>query len=171
MPLQTDLYTRALIARGSFADPEAELKSRLLRRDLLLERADPPYVWVLLDEGALEYEVGGLQVLVTQLEYLISLAERPNVCTRIIPKSIGAHLGMDGPFRIMTNETRGIAYAGAARGGRLIESPVDVRELSVDYEKIGQLALSEPETCALIERKLEWYRCGSSGGRVPTAEW
>ena len=79
-------------------------------------------------------------------------------------------MGMDGSFRIITNDTRDIAYAGASRGGRLIESPVEVREMSVDYERMGQKALSERDTCALIQRKLEWYRCKLSGERALTAE-
>ena len=171
MPLQTDMYTRALLAESSLHDPETELKSRLLRRDLILERSEPPYVWVLLDEASLEYEVGGLDVLITQLEYLLCLAERSNVCTRVVPKSAGAHLGMDGPFRIISNDTRSVAYSGASRGGRLIECPAEIREMSVDYERVSQKALSERDTCVLIRQKLEWYRCVASGGRARTAEW
>ncbi|ROO89643.1 helix-turn-helix protein [Actinocorallia herbida] len=171
MPLQTDLYTRSLVSEHSLGDRETELKSRILRRDLILERADPPYVWALLDEAALELEVGGVSTLITQLEYLLCLAERANVCTRVIPKSAGAHLGTDGAFRVISMKGRDIAYAGAYRGGRLIESPAEVREVVIDYERISQKALSERDTCALIERKLEWYRCVQSGGRVPTAEW
>jgi transcriptional regulator with XRE-family HTH domain len=134
MPLQTELYTRALLQESNNEDFEDELKSRLLRQNLLLERPSPPYIWVLLDEAALEYEVGGRQV---------------------IPKSAGAHMGLDGPFRIIETGNHSIAYAGASRGGRLIETPSEVHAMSIDYERISQKALPEHSSHALIKNLME----------------
>ena len=78
-----------------------------------------------------------------QLGHLIKLAELPHVSVRIVPNSAGTHLGLDGPFRVISLELRDVAYAGAQRGGRLIEATGEVRELRVDYERIGMKALSE----------------------------
>jgi len=43
---------------------------------------------------------------------------------------------------------------GARRGGRLIESPVEVREVALDWDFISQQALSGEGTRALILRKM-----------------
>jgi hypothetical protein len=125
--------------------------------DAILHRPTPPFVWVLLDESALDYQVGGEEVMKAQLGHLIKLAELPHVSVRIVPNSAGTHLGLDGPFRVISLELRDVAYAGAQRGGRLIEATGEVRELRVDYERIGMKALSEDASLALIERAMETY--------------
>ncbi|WP_202125012.1 Scr1 family TA system antitoxin-like transcriptional regulator [Actinomadura physcomitrii] len=74
---------------------------------------------------------------------------------RLILKPAGAHLGINGPFRLITVKNRQVAYVGARRGGRLIEDAAEVQELAVDYERIGFKALSEDasrtRTAELVE--------------------
>jgi DNA-binding XRE family transcriptional regulator len=156
-PLQTEAYTRALLLESSTKDIDAEVESRMARQDTILNRSDPPFVWVLLDEGALDYQVGGSKVMQAQLRHLLELGELPHVSVRFISKSAGAHLGCDGPFRIISLESRDVAYAGAQRGGRLIEATGEVRELRVDYDRIGMKASSEDVSRSLIEKVMEAY--------------
>lgn len=157
IPLQTEEYMRALLAVRGGAGADVELEDRIARMDAILHRPTPPFVWVLLDESALDYQVGGEEVMKAQLGHLIKLAELPHVSVRIVPNSAGTHLGLDGPFRVISLELRDVAYAGAQRGGRLIEATGEVRELRVDYERIGMKALSEDASLALIERAMETY--------------
>lgn len=155
-PLQTEDTIRALLsANTTGADFEDSVKSRIARQRAILERANPPYVWLLLDEAALEYEVGGREVLRAQLAHLVEAGRSPQISIRVIPKKVGAHLGQDGPMRIWQLDERSVAYVGAQRGGRLIESPAEVRELRLDYDLIGQKALSDEDTRTLITGKME----------------
>lgn len=156
-PLQTEAYTRALVEVGTAADVDAELAERAARKKAVLDREDPPLLWVLMDESALGWPVGGREVMKAQLGHLHEMAGLPYVILRIIPASSGAHLGFDGPFRIISLDSRDIAYAGAQNGGRLIEGPTEVKELGVKFDRIGAKAASQDGSRALVEQHLERF--------------
>src|SRR5690606_18010494 len=132
----TEDYMRALLAESDAEDLEQAVQSRMARQDAILSRSSPPYVWVLMDEDAITSEIGGRRVMFAQLSHLLELGKLPHVSVRLLPKSAGAHLGLDGPFRLITVKNRLVAYVGARRGGRLIEDAAEVQELAVDYERI-----------------------------------
>jgi hypothetical protein len=154
-PLHTEAYTRALLVASSAKDVESGVEARMKRQNAILNRPEPPFVWALIDELALYTEIGGSEVMKAQLQHLLDLAELPHISVRIIPRSAGAHLGVDGPFRIICLESRDIAYVGAQRGGRLIETPSEVKELLIDYDRIGQKAASDDASRALIQQRME----------------
>lgn len=154
-PLQTEDYMRALLAESDAEDLEQAVQSRMARQDAILSRPSPPYVWVLIDEDAVTSEIGGREVMCAQLRHLLELGKLPHVSVRLLPKSTGAHLGLDGPFRLISVKNRQVAYVGARRGGRLIEDAAEVQELAVDYERIGFKALSEEASRARIVELLE----------------
>ncbi|SNS44153.1 hypothetical protein SAMN05443665_100461 [Actinomadura meyerae] len=154
-PLQTVDYMRALLAESDAEDVEQAVRSRMARQDAILSRPSPPYVWVLIDEDAVTSEIGGRDVMCGQLGHLLELGKLPNVSVRLILKAVGAHLGLDGPFRLITVKNRQVAYVGARRGGRLIEDAAEVQELAVDYERIGFKALSEDASRTRIAEILE----------------
>lgn len=154
-PLQTEDYMRALLAESDAEDLEQAVQSRMARQDAILSRSSPPYVWVLMDEDAITSEIGGRRVMFAQLSHLLELGKLPHVSVRLLPKSAGAHLGLDGPFRLITVKSRLVAYVGARRGGRLIEDAAEVQELAVDYERIGFKALSEDASRTRIAEFLE----------------
>ncbi|WP_106400137.1 helix-turn-helix domain-containing protein [Actinocorallia populi] len=156
VPLQTEETVRAqLSAARTVKDLERSVEARLVRQESILHREDPPYVWVLLDESALEQLTGGPKVLRAQLEYLHELSFRPNIGIRVIPRSAGAHIGTDGPIRLAILPDREAAFLGAQRGGRLVESPAEVREVSLDWDFMSQTGHSAEESRALMIRKME----------------
>ncbi|MGI8328854.1 helix-turn-helix domain-containing protein [Actinomadura scrupuli] len=157
LALQTDEYTWCYVQTGTFKDFDAEMAQRVARKRAILDREDPPYIWVLLDESALARVVGGPDVISAQLQRLLLLADKPNIIVRIVPFTGGAHLGADGPFQIIGLDNREIAYAGAQIGGRLIESPSEVREMSVMFDLIGAKAASEDASREIIKQYLERY--------------
>jgi len=159
--LQTEGYIRALVRESSATNVEMSVAARLKRQTALLEREPAPCLWALLDEGVLEIEVGGREVMREQLEHLLELGSRPNVSVRIVPRYSGAHLGQDGPMRIISLNVRDLAYIGARRGGRLVESPGEVRDLIFEFDCIGQKAASEEESRRIIRRVLESRYGGS----------
>lgn len=60
--LQTEAYTRAVVgaARPALTVEEVEQAIALrMTRQEILDRADPPQIWVIIDEAALRREVGG----------------------------------------------------------------------------------------------------------------
>ena len=166
-PFQTEDYARALLlASSDVKDIEGTLAARMERQEAILDRADPPYVWALLDEDVLDHCVGGPEVMQTQLRHLLELTRRAHISVRIVPRSAGAHVGQDGSFRIVSVNARDIAYAGAARGGRLIEMCGEVDAFRMDFDLIGQKAASDDASRDMIERRLEATQWRCSGARA-----
>lgn len=155
--LQTDDYTWTYVQAGTPKDFEAEMAVRVARKKLLLERGTSVEIWAMLDEGVLARMVGGPQVMREQLEHLLTMADLPQVTLRIVPFSSGAHLGADGSLQILSLDSRDIAYSGAQNGGRLIEMPGEVRELSVKLDRIGAKAASEDASRDILKQYLERY--------------
>jgi transcriptional regulator with XRE-family HTH domain len=102
--LQTREYARAVIEQ--FDDQpteervEALVKLRMTRQELL-ERAEPPRLFFILDEAVVRRFVGGAAVMHRQIRHLIQMADRPNVTLEVVPFSAGVHPGMHGPFVVI----------------------------------------------------------------------
>jgi transcriptional regulator with XRE-family HTH domain len=155
--LQTDEYTWAYVQASNVKDFKAEQASRVQRKRAVLDRENPAYLWILTGEAALAQQVGGREVMRDQLKHLYAMSELPNVSLRVVPFTAGAHLGVDGYFQVISLSARDIAYAGAQKGGRLIEDPSEVSELGFMFDRIGAMAASENDSRALIKRWLEEY--------------
>lgn len=170
-PFQTKAYAQALLLASSHTkDPDGALSARMERQVAILDRPDPPYVWALLDENVLDDRIGNIEIMQAQLRHLRELMQQAHISVRIIPQSAGAHIGKDGSFRIVSVDSRDIAYAGARRGGRLIEMCGEVAEFRLDFDLIGQKAASDDTSRVLIERRLEATEWRCSGARAPSAE-
>jgi Domain of unknown function (DUF5753) len=89
--LQTADYARAVLSTRphTSADEIEELVTARLARQALLARADPPLLYVLLDEGVLHRPVGTPEVMATQLARLAELSEQTYVTLQVIPYSAG----------------------------------------------------------------------------------
>lgn len=157
LPLQIDEYTWAFVQASTARDRDTEMAERVTRKNAILSRENPPDLWILLDEGVLARQVGGQEVMKMQLQYLRKMADEPNVILRVIPFSSGASLGADGSFQVISLDSRDIAYSGAQGGGRLIESPSEVRALADRFDRIGAKAASEDDSRAILEQYLEQY--------------
>jgi DNA-binding XRE family transcriptional regulator len=102
--LQTEDYMRAVIAGARLDDPKQEAEQRVqlrLGRQALLERADAPRLWAVVDEAALRRPVGGAKVMGAQLERLIQATRLPTVTLQVLPLDAGAHPAMVGAFSIL----------------------------------------------------------------------
>jgi Domain of unknown function (DUF5753)/Helix-turn-helix domain len=102
--LQTTGYMRAVIrgAQLNQSPEEAERRVALrLTRQQLLERADAPLLWAVVDEAALRRPIGGREVMRAQLERLIDATKLPNVTLQILSYGAGAHPALVGAFSIL----------------------------------------------------------------------
>ena len=57
---------------------------------MILDRADPPLLWVVIDEHALRRPVGGRKVMAGQLDHLAEMAQRPSILIELIPLDVPA---------------------------------------------------------------------------------
>ncbi|MFC5182174.1 helix-turn-helix domain-containing protein [Actinomadura harenae] len=156
--LQTPEYAYALLAgAGIVEDPEASMRSRMARQEIL-DGPDAPQFWVLIKQSALEDPIGGAEVMRSQLAHLLEVSERRNVVLRVVPRSTGAHVGVDGSFSILTGPRSECAYMEAVGGGRLVLDPEKIENFRMRFDKIGADALSRDATRRLIRELMEAMR-------------
>jgi transcriptional regulator with XRE-family HTH domain len=155
--LQTPDYARACFEAAGVEDPAGHAEERVSRQSAL-DRSPRPLLWVLLAQSALDCPVGGPSVMRAQLARLLELGELPNISIRVVPRSAGAHVGLDGAFKIMTVEEGDVAYTEAHGGGRLVLSVQEVRSFIVRYDRIGVKALHEEASRDLIREIMEDMR-------------
>lgn len=99
--LQTPDYARAVVTLG-YADGETDRRVAFRqRRQEILHRADPPVIWAVIDEAALQRPVGGSRVHREQMEHLLDLTRLPNVTIQVVPFSAGAHAAAGSSFTIL----------------------------------------------------------------------
>lgn len=102
--LQTPEYARAVIRLGHHHAPEAEVERRLelrMRRQEILHRRRPPYLWVVIDEAALRRPIGGVAVMFAQVQHLIDIAELPQITIQLMPFQAAGHAAAGGPITLL----------------------------------------------------------------------
>ncbi|GAA3391903.1 helix-turn-helix domain-containing protein [Cryptosporangium minutisporangium] len=102
--LQTEDYARAVVLLGNGSAPKAEVDRRVqlrMERQKLLNRANPPRFWAIIDEAVLRRPIGGREIMREQLEHLAKLAERPNITLQVIPFGYGGHAAAGGAFSLL----------------------------------------------------------------------
>ncbi|MDX2825420.1 helix-turn-helix transcriptional regulator [Streptomyces ipomoeae] len=103
--LQTEAYARAVVERSRKWQTDREISNfvalRMARQETLT-RDNPLQLWCVLDESALQREVGGKHVMRAQLEHLLEVtADHRNVVIQVLAFTHGAHAGIDGPFHLL----------------------------------------------------------------------
>lgn len=155
--LQTEDYARASLIVGGVRDLEAAVAARMARQ-AVFDRSKAPTMWVLIDEGVIDRPVGGPEVMRAQLAHLLDMSQHPNVGLRILPRAMGAHVGLDGSFEIITTNRVDRVYIDAAGGGRLIDSGPEAERFRLRFDLLGSDALDRRSSRRLITRAMESMR-------------
>ena len=122
-----------------------------LERQAILDRDDPPLLWVVIDEAVLRRPVGGADVMRAQVEHLAEMAERTNVVVQVIPYSVGAHEGVNGAFVIADfANAPSIVYLETALTGLVVERPEDVAAVTLTYDTLKTEALPRAASLELL---------------------
>ncbi|MFF5473883.1 helix-turn-helix domain-containing protein [Streptomyces achromogenes] len=103
--LQTEDYARAVMEAGTVGHTSPETVDRhvslRMERQRLLDREDPPHLWVIMDETVLRRPVStSPKVLRDQLDRLLEYAERDRVTLQIAEFAAGPHPGTYAPFTL-----------------------------------------------------------------------
>ncbi|MFE0175012.1 helix-turn-helix domain-containing protein [Streptomyces sp. NPDC059002] len=153
-PLQTEEYGRAIMRaydKGTDEGVERAIEVRLSRQDMLT--SGDREVFYILDEAVLRRQVGGRGVMRAQLERLAELAALPRFTIQILPFSVGAHPGIQGPFTLFEFEAdempdslylenpRGDSYSTSApeESGRYLERFWELEDLAIKERTVDIL--------------------------------
>ncbi|MGP4025987.1 DUF5753 domain-containing protein [Actinomadura sp. 3N407] len=153
---QTDGYARAMFEASGVEDVEEGVAARISRQTCL-DRKPRPRIWVILDQGVLDQPVGGPAIMREQLAHLIELASQSNITVRIVPREVGAHVGRDGSFKIMTVDGADVVYTVAQGCGRLVQDAAEISSYRVWYDLIGDVALPKDASLRLLIDTMERY--------------
>ena len=153
--LQTKAYARAVLG-AIHKDGLDERVAARLERQRILDRADPPLFWMILDEAVLYRPIGGPGVMREQLAHLLKFRDAERVNIQILPFSVGTHAGLPGSFTILRFEkTADLAYTEGYDSGHVTMNPEEVEARSLRYDLLQAAALSVEDSADLIARVME----------------
>ena len=153
--LQTEAYARAILETHPDVteDVVSERLAGRLSRQEILERDDPPppVVCALIDQSALNREIGGPVVMRDQLVHLVAMSRRPNITVQVIPNT-GAHPGLLGAFTVADlGGSPGIVNVEDIADGRVTEDAATVSMVALRFHTLRGDALSKGASRDLIE--------------------
>ncbi|MFE9442054.1 helix-turn-helix domain-containing protein [Streptomyces sp. NPDC006602] len=160
--LQTQAYARAVL-RGGFPNAgEDDLERRVdlrLRRQSLLEKADAPTLWVVMEEAVLHRVAGGNEVMREQIDRLLEVSELDHISVDIVPFSAGAHVGACAPFtyfRFEEPELPDVVYSEILSASVYLDQRSDVAAHLEAHNRMSLLT-SSADSRALLHRMRKEY--------------
>jgi DNA-binding XRE family transcriptional regulator len=158
--LQTAEYARAIFEAWQAVDGIGEtddLVAARLARQTIFDRPSPPLFLAVMDEGVLYRRVGDSKVMRSQLEHLLTLADRPRITLQVVPAEVGVHVGLLGGFAIASfaDETPGMVYLETPDAGEITKDPATVDKITVTYDLLRAGALSASASRDLIAKVAE----------------
>ena len=154
--LQTTDYARAVIKEVRFDLPPEEIERRVefrMKRQMLLPNPNPPTLWAVIDQAVLHRMIGGPEVMQAQLEKLIELARLPHVTLQLLPFSVGAHAGLDGPFfiiRFPEPTDKDMVFFEHAGSEHYLDDVDDISRYMSSFDHIRAAALKPDDSIKLL---------------------
>lgn len=147
--LQTSDYARAIIGQET-PEAEAKVRLRISRRDGLTKR-NPVRLTALLSEMALHQIIGGREVMVEQMHYLLKMAELDTIELRVVQVGEGWHPGLAGPFVVYDFPAApSIVHLEHHRNGAFLDNADDVAAYQDAADRVRQVAMSPDDSLKLI---------------------
>ncbi|MEU3147380.1 MULTISPECIES: helix-turn-helix transcriptional regulator [unclassified Streptomyces] len=163
--LQTEDYARAVMEAGTIGNqgPEAVERhvSLRLERQRLLERRDPPHLWVIVEETVLRRPVSlDGRVMREQFDKLLEWSERDRITLQVAEFTDGPHPGTYAPFslfRFAEPELPDMVFTEYLTGALYLDSR---KEVSVHLEVLDHMtarAASARHTQKLLREFRDGY--------------
>ena len=157
--VQTADYARALFQAWRSADTDDELDQLIdarMARQLILDRPKPPMLWIVIDEAVLHRCIGSPEITRDQLLRLADLAQRPKVTIQVVPREVGAHVGLLGAFAIATfDHATAIVYLESPDQGQTTDKHATVAAISLTFDTLRAEALPRGASRDLILKVAE----------------
>ncbi len=159
--LQTEDYARAVVLLGHGRASAEEVDRRValrMRRQRVLDGANPTQLWAVVDEAALRRPIGDPAVMRTQIKALLEATDRPSVRLQIIPFHVGGHSAAGGAFTILRfadPELPDIVYIEQLTSALYLDKRDDVEHYLAAIERLCVEADSPGHTPDTLRRLLK----------------
>jgi transcriptional regulator with XRE-family HTH domain len=156
--LQTVDYARAVLraVRPELRPEQIERRVEVrTARQRDLTQADPPTLWVVVDEAALRRPVGGRDVMHEQLRRLAEAAAWPAVTMQVLPFDAAEHAGMDGAFTIYEFSEPAdpaVVYLENATSDLYLETAEELRRYTLLFEHLRATALDPKDSSEFLSQ-------------------
>ncbi|WP_432054341.1 helix-turn-helix domain-containing protein [Streptomyces sp. bgisy022] len=148
--LQTEEYARAVLATGTPDDLEGLVTARV-ERQRILEREQPPLVWVILDEAVLHRPIGGPGVMRRQLAHLLNFTSHRWLHVQVLPNKAGEHASLDGAFNLLRfDDDPDVIYTEDLISGHMTANSDTIKEAALRYARLQAAALSVEDSAELM---------------------
>jgi hypothetical protein len=156
--LQTEDYARASVRTGFPDAPDAEVDQRVrlrLARQKILDRPDPPQLWVVIDEAVLRRAVAttGAQAMRAQIDRLIEATERPKVTLQVLSFAAGMHPAAFGLFyllRFPDKEMPDLVYGEAMTSAWYLDKPKETTSYLEALDRVSAQAAPADSTAQIL---------------------
>lgn len=157
--LQTRDYAQAASATATDVPPQklADVVTVRMRRQQILEREQPPDLWVVIDEAVLARVAGGPAVMRNQLEHLLSKAGEPDITVQVIGFEYGLYPGGGNHFILlrMVDGLPDVLYTETLRTRLDTTEPGELATARRVWDNLRALALSPKDSLARIEQYID----------------
>ena len=157
--LQTPGYAR-IVQRARLWRNQDDIQRAVdarLERQRILHRGDPPDLWAVIEEHALQRLQGAPDVLREQVEHLIDLADNfGHITIQVVPTDAGVHAGATGPFVLLDfmEPAPPIVYLETYTDGIYLERPEELQVYRKLWDHVRTSALDEERTIPYLKRML-----------------
>jgi hypothetical protein len=154
--LQTEDYARAVIMLGHGSANTEEIERRValrMDRQRILQRAEPPKLWAVVDEAALRRPIGGPAVMKAQLDALVDITKLSTVQLQVIPFNVGGHAAAGGAFTILRfpdQDLLDVVYIEQLTSAFYLDKPDDVDQYADAMSRLTIEAAPPAETTEVL---------------------
>lgn len=156
--LQTEGYARASVRTGFPHAPDDEVERRVmlrLARQKILDRPDPPHLWVVIDEAVLRRAAAttGATVMRTQIDRLIEATERPAITLQVLTFAAGMHPAAYGLFyllRFPDKDMPDLVYGESMTSSWYIDKPQEATAYLEVLDRVSAQAAPADSTARLL---------------------
>jgi len=156
--LQTRAYAESLLNSWNLELTEeqrrARLQVRLRRRDYVFTRRPPPTYSVILDESVLLRYVGGVSVMLGQLQELISLRQRRMISLRIVQLTTPS-IAMIGSFTLvdLRDDESAVLYRESHNRDEVLQNYDETSLHRRFFDRMWSESLDEDDSLLLIQER------------------
>jgi hypothetical protein len=155
--LQVQEYALAMYdLPGIDQDKAAETVAVYMDRQSLIDGPDAPQVIAVLDESVLYRLIGTPATMVSQIDHLLEMSQRPNVTIQVA-RGKGAYWGLVGSFDIASGSKIPDTLKMLAVEDQTMDDAALPRKALILFEKLRGHALTiEDSRAALVEARDHW---------------
>ena len=152
--LQTPEYVRAFSAAADDELTAQEIDALVevrVSRQAQWRRPDGPPLHVIMEEGACRRPVGTPELMHQQLRNIVQIARQSKLTVQVIPSSVGAHTGLDGPFMLLEfHEQPSLVHIDNRCSGVFVEETEYVAAVQKAFRRLRCQALTPEDSVDLI---------------------